>query len=309
MDNTQDSTLEKRAKILTYFFEHGTDEIKPRDYKKANHLNNNADRTIIRNFQWFHRKWVIFSKRTLSFTEGMYDTDYLLTQNDKIKFIIPIDKEERSDYAKFITSQLMTSDYNIEDDTFIQDKVLPIYSMLLHFGTRVIRESILASRIYDNFKFSQESLLSILFSLSNYNQTIDIHIQANDKIKKIKDTIIKTISIHRDTITITLANEKITISSLEDIVNIFVVSDNIQKTAVGTPIINTADLIETFIQHPQYDLMKKEYKKIIGDYIIQPNQILDINFDKTIEKILKNKINTMILTERAKHRIKARKED
>jgi len=309
MDNSQDSTLEKRAKILNYFFKHRTDEIKPRDFKEANHLKNNADRTLIRNFQWFHRKWVIFSKATREFEEGKYDTDYQLTQEEKIKFIIPLNKEKQLDYAKFITSHLMTSNKNIEDDTFIQDKVLPIYSMLLHFGTGVIRESILASRIYDNFKFSQGSLLSILFSLSNYNQTIDIHIQANDKIKKIKDTIIKTISIHRDTITITLANEKITISSIENIVNIFVVSDNIQKTAVGTPIINTADLIETFIQHPQYDLMKKEYKKIIGDYIIQPNQILDINFDKTIEKILKNKINTMVLTERAKYRIKARKED
>ena len=46
VDNLEDTTLEKRAKILNYFFEHETDEVKPKDFKKANHLNNNAIRNI-----------------------------------------------------------------------------------------------------------------------------------------------------------------------------------------------------------------------------------------------------------------------
>lgn len=305
MNNSEDSTLEKRAKILNYFFEHGTDEVKPRDFKESSHLNNNATRTLIRNFQWFHGKYVIFSKAVREFQDGNYDSDYMLTENEKVKFVIPLDKEERLDYATFITSHLMTSNKGIDNDTFIQDKVLPLFSMLMHFGNGIARESILAAEIYTNVKSSKGNLLSILFKLSKFNQAIDIHIKSDNETIYVKDTRIDTVAIESDKkIVLVLKDRTITLSSLEDIVDIFIISDNFPPTAMGIPNLNIVQLVEAFKAPKQYAKMNECYENIVRDFEIESDDELDTDLNKMIDKLVRNKVNGIPFYERARRRIR-----
>ncbi len=309
VENNQDNTLEKRAKILNYIFEHPADEIKPRDFKEAYNLKNNADRTIVRNFQWFHRKLVILSKAFREFENGKYDTDYKLTEAEKIKFVIPADKEKRLDYATFITSHLIASDMHIENDKFIQEKILPMYSMLMHFGNGIAMESILAAEIYSNVKFSKGNLLSILFKLSKFNQAIDIHIKSDNEIIHIKDTKIDTVTIESDKkIVLVLKDRTITLSSLEDIVDIFIISDNFSPTAMGIPNLNIVQLVEAFKAPKQYAKMNECYANIVRDFEIESDDKLDTDLDKMINKLVRNKVNGIPFYERAKKRIKVRQQ-
>lgn len=262
---------------------------------------------MIRNFQWFHGKWVIFSKATREFQEGKYDTDYQLTQKEKIKFIIPLDKEERFDYATMITSHLMASDENIENDTYIQDRILPIFSMLMHFGNGIAMESILAAEIYSNVKFSKGSLLSILFQLSEYNQAIDIHIESDNKITRIKDTIIDTVIIENDKIiSLVLKDKTINLSSLDEIKDIFIVSDNFPKTAMNIPKLTIVQLVEAFKTPKHYSKMSECYENIVRDFEIESNEELDTDLEKMINKLVRKKDNGIPFHERARKRIRVR---
>ena len=204
-------------------------------------------------------------------------------------------------------SYLIASDMHIENDKFIQKKILPMYSMLMHFGNGIAMESILAAEIYSNVKYSKGNLLSILLKLSKFNQAIDIHIKSNNKTTRIKDTKIDTVIIESDKkVALVLEDRTITLSSLDDIVDIFIVSDNFPATAMGIPNLTIVQLEEAFKSPSQYAKMNKCFENIVKDFEIKSDDDLDTDLNKMINKLVRNKVNGIPFYERARKRIRVK---
>ena len=105
-----------------------------------------------------------------------------------------------------------------------------------------------------------------------------------------------------------LKDKTITLSSLEDIVDIFIISDNFPLTAMGILNLNIIQLVEAFKAPKQYAKMNECYANIVRDFEIESDDKLDTDLDKMINKLVRNKVNGIPFYERAKKRIKVRQQ-
>jgi len=301
----KETPLEKRAKILDYMFEHIDEYTQPKDVKKKYKLNSNAHRTLIRNFQWFHLKYVIYSQQIIESIEGNYDTKYKINPSDKINFKIPSDKLQRLNYATVITSLLMNTESDILSNTLVTNTIEILNKSIKEFMSGIIRDTFLSVNVYDYFKNKKGSMLSILMELSHFNQQISLKIKSEDSMTQIDKTIIKKVTINEDgSIKLKLPNMSIKLKSLDEITNIFILSKNYPTTKSGSPLMNKKTFIESIKKNDNIGKMRESFVKIMGDLQSEIEDEVDMDFDKYVENLLKDKVDGLNIIERGNRRIK-----
>ena len=301
----EETPLEKKVKILDYMFEHMDTYTQPKDIKKKYKLTSNAYRTLIRNFQWFHMKYVIYSKQIIESIEGNYDTKYKINPSDKINFKIPSDKLQRLNYATVITSLLMHTNSDIINNSVVKMNIEILNSSIKNEMKGLIRDTMLSADIYDYFKSKNGNMLSILLELSHYNQQIELEIKSKDSMTKIDKTIIERITINKDGgIKLKLKNMSITLKSLEEITNILILSKNYPTLKSGIPSMKTKQFIESIKKSDNIKRMKENFVSIMKDLQSEIDDKVDMDFDKYIENLLKDKVDGLSIIERGNKGIK-----
>lgn len=301
----KETPLEKRAKILDYMFEHIDEYTQPKDVKKKYKLNSNAHRTLIRNFQWFHLKYVIYSQQIIESIEGNYDTKYKINPSEKINFKIPLDNLQRLNYATVITSLLMNTEKDILSNTLVTNTIEILNKSIKEFMSGIVRDTFLSVNVYDYFKNKEGSMLSLLIELSHYNQQISLNIKSEDSMTQIDKTIIKKVTINEDgSIKLKLPNMSIKLKSLDEITNIFILSKNYPTTKSGSPLMNKKTFIESIKKNDNIEKIKESFVKIMGDLQSEIEDEVDMDFDKYIENLLKDKVDGLNIIERGNRRIK-----
>lgn len=305
---SEGTPFDKMALILDYFFQYPTDYIRPVTILKELDIKHDEKRTFYKYCQKLKDCLIIESSNPIGYIDNAKDTEYRLTTDEVVKFNIPIAGKKRFNYADAIVTLLVGKNIQITNERLSLPLVnSTIYSLVLGFGNGILRDSFLAAAIYDYFKFSQGSLLTILLELAQYNQLIEIDIQSEDTSSKIKNTTIKGLSLNEDdTIELQLANSTVTLSSLNNIVNIFLISDNFPNLNpnMSIPVINTAMLLEAYKKHINKSKMKEEFVNITKELEKTTIQNHSSIYDEVTEKMIREKIEGMTLSERAKRRIK-----
>jgi hypothetical protein len=311
-ENTKERNLDKKVKILNYFFQHPKDLIKTKDMKKDLLISPNQNRTFIRNCQFFHYYGVIDSKNDITLDTSTpynskikeYDTAYRLTQNEKVKFQIPTDSIKRKNYATLIT-QLFTDDKDgyvgIDNEEFILPIVnSTIFNTIKNFSTGIIRETFLSVNVYDYFKNKRGSMLSILLELLHFNQQIKLEIKSEDSMTIIEKTKIETVTINEDgSIELGLKNMNIKLNSLNEILNILILSKNYPHLKSGIASMNKKTFIESLNESDTIGKIKEAFVNIMEDLQTEFDDEVDMDFDKYIDNLLKDKVNGLSIIERS----------
>lgn len=321
MNDGKESPIEKKSKVLNYFFEFGIDKFqRPVDIQKAFKIGQTERRTLVRNCQFFHYFGVIESKNDVGIaqkkyeSEGKNDTEYRLTTNEKVKFNIPQNELQRLNYATMITSVLAGVELQISDDYMLPIVSSNVFSMMMSFGGSMVRETFLASAVYDYFKKSdvegetlkRSALLGILLQLTNYSQPINIEVKVEDNVSKIDKTVIEGITINEDeTFDLKLrGGVTIKLNSLDDLKDIYIVSKKYPTTNSGIPSLNVQTLKDEIKSIPNYNEMRETFVDMIGELQEEYEDVVDTDFDKYIDNLMKDKIDGKTIIDRSNRKIR-----
>ena len=164
---------EKMGLILDYFLQHPKEYIRPITIRKHIGVKHNQERAYYKYFQILKNFAIIDSSNEYGYMPNEKDTEYILTQNKDVEFSIPSDLKKRLMYAQSII-MLLTG---FKVDTITDERVLPavrtsIYSMIISLGNGITREALIASKLYNYFKLSKGSLLTIVTELIKYKLSI-----------------------------------------------------------------------------------------------------------------------------------------
>jgi len=155
----------------------------------------------------------------------------------------------------------------------------------------LIRESILASEIYDYYNYGDNTLFSILSDIVHFKQKVDITIKTNEQQTSIKNTHIKSIELDSSK-NIILHLEKISIflSSLDEIVNLYIISNaKIKTLGYEIPKLNRNDLVNVVKTHPGYNKFKEIFLVFIEEYKSESDDEVIIEIDDYINNYFSNK--------------------
>lgn len=320
--NNVEKDIDKKAKILDYFFQYPKEFLKTKNVQKALNITQNGYRTMIRNFQFFHYYGVIESENNVLIERGNpfnsqikeYDNSYCLTRNEKVKFQIPTDTKKRYFYATLVT-QLFTDerdDYvGIDDETYILPIVnAQIFKSLTMFSNGVVRDVLLASKIYEYYKCNRGNLLNIVAELSHFEQPIEIKFENGKKIDK---GIVESIGIYEDgEIELVINGDTIVLSSIDEIKNIFILSA--QYPTSNIPIGRPSDGEQRYYKRPSMNIktlidslkQQKYYKRMVEIYYeyCRDNDVIDDSLEKFLRRLSKPTKDCLTLSERANRRIK-----
>lgn len=308
--NNEIKDIKKKAQILDYFFQHPKEFLETKSVQVALNISQNGYRTMIRNFQFFHYFGVLESKNDINIDReeafnsqiNKYDKSYRLTTNEKVKFQIPSDPDRRFLYATLV-SQLFTDEKDeyigIDDETYILPIVnTRIFGLITKISNGIFRDVLLASKIYEYFHCKKGNLLSIVAELSYFEQPIWIKFKDGTEIK---NGIIHSIGIYEDgAIELSINNMTIEIETIDEIVDIYVLSKNYPSSKVGLPNINKVILFDALKNQPEYDKMVEIYDEhcINRDF---PNDSLEEFIKRECDPINKD---CLTLIERAKRKIR-----
>ena len=293
-------TVDKRAVVINFFFDKFNELneftfIKPKDLKNEYKLTSNQHRTLNRNFEWLLLKYLIIGETERVDSKKIYNTSFKL--NDKeFKFNIPTDETKRFHYAKLLSSLLSSSESIASNISFFKETAEMGMSFISQLTDGIIREVLLASKIYEYYKCNSGNLLNIIAELSHYNQLISIEF-TNRKIDK---SIIESIGIYEDgEIELNVNNEIIVLKSIDEILNIFILSSKYPSSNVGMPNMNTKLLIDSLKGQRNYKKMVEIY-----DANCKDENIVNDNLEKFIHRISKPTKNCFTLSQRANRRIR-----
>lgn len=308
--NNEIKDIKKKAQILDYFFQYPKEFLETKSVQAALNITQNGYRTMIRNFQFFHYFGVLESKNDININKKEafnsqikeYDKSYRLTTNEKVKFQIPNDPDRRFLYATLV-SQLFTDEKDeyigIDDETYILPIVnTRIFGLITKSSNGIFRDVLLASKIYEYFHCKKGNLLSIVAELSYFEQPIWIKFKDGTEIK---NGIIHSIGIYEDgAIELSINNMTIEIETIDEIVDIYVLSKNYPSSKVGLPNINKVILFDALKNQPEYDKMVEIYDEhcINRDF---PNDSLEEFIKRECDPINKD---CLTLIERAKRKIR-----
>lgn len=308
--NNEIKDIKKKAQILDYFFQYPKEFLETKSVQAALNITQNGYRTMIRNFQFFHYFGVLESKNDININKKEafnsqikeYDKSYRLTTNEKVKFQIPNDPDRRFLYATLV-SQLFTDEKDeyigIDDETYILPIVnTRIFGLITKSSNGIFRDVLLASKIYEYFHCKKGNLLSIVAELSYFEQPIWIKFKDGTEIK---NGIIHSIGIYEDgAIELSINNMTIAIETIDEIVDIYVLSKNYPSSKVGLPNINKVILFDALKNQPEYDRMVEIYDEhcINRDF---PNDSLEGFIKRECDPINKD---CLTLIERAKRKIR-----
>ena len=322
------TTAERRAITLDYIFMNMTKHIKPSEFRKFYNIDSRKfTKNISRNFIWFEKKYVIwdekycedsdyknssiiknkdgnFSNSNIDIKDA-YNKSYILNTN-RVTYKIPSDSLKRYNYSIMVTSLLMSFDNAVvEDIPMINVLNEMIKSNTKEFMSGIIRDTFLSVNVYDYFKNKKGSMLSILMELSHYNQQISLEIKSEDSMTQIEKTIVKKVIINEDSsVKLKLPNMSIKLKSLDEITNIFILSKNYPTTKGGSPLMNKKTFIESVQKSDNIGKMKDSFVKIMGDLQSEIEDEVDMDFNKYMENLLKDKVNGLNIIERGNRRIK-----
>lgn len=314
-------TKGKRTVILDYFFRKYNElgeftYIKPKDFKSDYKLTSNQQRTLNRNFQWFWLKYV-FKGNTEDKKMGdpSLTTEYKIRtkeDDDEISFNYNIPKEphKRRHYATLLIGLLNDTTDVASQIPFYSETAQMSMGLITQLTDGVVKEVLLASKIYEYFKCNSGSLLNIIAELSHFKQSIQIEFKNR---KKIKNGIIKSIGIYEDgEIELIINDETLVLDNIDEIKNIFVLSKNYPTSDVvisrktekeqrfhKRPSMNRKILLDSLKQQKQY----KKMVEIYSQYCVDKN-IIDDSLEKFINRLSKTTKECLNLTERANRRIK-----
>lgn len=308
--NNEIKDIKKKAQILDYFFQYPKEFLETKSVQAALNITQNGYRTMIRNFQFFHYFGVLESKNDININKKEafnsqikeYDKSYRLTTNEKVKFQIPNDPDRRFLYATLV-SQLFTDEKDeyigIDDETYILPIVnTRIFGLITKSSNGIFRDVLLASKIYEYFHCKKGNLLSIVAELSYFEQPIWIKFKDGTEIK---NGIIHSIGIYEDgAIELSINNMTIEIETIDEIVDIYVLSKNYPSSKVGLANINKVILFDALKNQPEYDKMVEIYDEhcINRDF---PNDSLEEFIKRECDPINKD---CLTLIERAKRKIR-----
>ncbi len=321
MDGRKESPVKKKSKVLNYFFEFGIDEFRrPVDIQKAFEIGQTERRTLLRNCEFFHYFGVIESQKDVGKpqkkyeSEGKNHTEYRLTTNKKVKFNIPQDELQRLNYATMITSMLVGTELQISDDYMLPIVSSNVFSMMTSFGGSTVRETFLASMVYDYFKKSdvegetpkRSGLLGILIQLTNHSQPINIEVKVEDNVSKIDKTVIEGIIVNEDeTFELKLrGGVTIKLNSLDDVKDIYIVSKKYPTTNSGIPSLNIQTLKDEIKSIPNYNEMREAFVGMIGELQEEYEDVIDTDFDTYIDNLIEDKVDGKTIIDRSNRKIR-----
>jgi len=279
---------EKLGLILDYFLQYPKDYIRPITIIKDIGVKHTQKRTFYKYCQILKGFSIIDSNNENSYIPDGKDTQFILTQNKDVEFGIPNDSKKRLLYAQSIV-MLLTG---FKVDTVTDERVLPavrtsIYSMIISLGSGLTRESLISSKLYNYFKLSKGSLLTILILLKKYKLFISIEIQIKDTKLSIENTAIKDIFLNKkEEIILKLKNSEITLNSISNIQNIKILSNNFPQSNQAMPRLNKKDIIQHIQSHPKYNKMKEEYTKLTDVKYTESEECISLSFDDFINNML-----------------------
>lgn len=300
-------TVGKRAVILDFYFKKFNELkeftfIKPKDIKAAYKLKTNQHRTLNRNFELLYAKFFLKSELEEIESDKWYHTAFKINDT-KIKYKIPMDETKIFHYAYTLASYLTASEKNatVDNISFFKETALNGMGYITKLSDGIFRDVLLASKIYEYFDCKKGDLLSIVAELSHFEQPIKIRFKDGTVIE---NGVINSIGIYEDgEIDLIINDETIEIKTIDEIIDIFVVSSNNFPTlSVGLPKMNTQILLESLKNQPQYGKMVEIYN----------GQCIDTDFpndslEKFIIRLCKRTENCLSLTERATKKIILRK--
>jgi len=296
-------SIDKRALILDFFFKKFNEVneftfIKPKDIKAEYKINSNQYRTLIRNFELLYYKSFFISILDAIDENKIYHTDFKI--NDSIiKYNIPKDEGKRLHYATLLASLMSSSPkfMDIDNIKYYKETALKPMGLITKLTDGIFRDVLLASKIYEYFKCEKEDLLSIIAELSHFEQRIEIEFSNN---KKIMNGIIKSIGVYEDGgIELIIDGKTVVVESINEITNIFILSNKYPSSNVGLPSMNTKILLESLKTQKNYHKMSELYIENCRDTDIKSDTL-----EKFIERLCKESNDCLSLTERANRRIK-----
>ena len=300
----------KRIEILDYFFRKYNQNnkiftyIKPKDFKKDYKLSSNQQRTLIRNFDWLWHKYIIIGNtENNKLTDSSLTTAYKIRTEDDgdekvFKYKIPTDPIKRKHYATLLISLIHDSKDSPSQIPFFNETVEMGMGLITKISNGIFRDILLASKIYEYFHCKKGNLLSIVAELSYFEQPIWIKFKDGTEIK---NGIIHSIGIYEDgAIELSINNMTIEIETIDEIVDIYVLSKNYPSSKVGLPNINKVILFDALKNQPEYDKMVEIYDEhcINRDF---PNDSLEEFIKRECDPINKD---CLTLIERAKRKIR-----
>ena len=293
-------TVDKRAVILDFFFKAYNEEqkftyIKPKDFKKTYKLTSNQHRTLNRNFNWLYSKYLIIGEIENDDSENVYNISFKLNHKE-FTYNIPLDKIKRFHYAKLLSALLTSSEATADKISFFKETVAMGISFITKLSDGIARDVFLASKIYEYFKCNSGSLLNILLELSHLKQPIQVEFKNGNKIE---NGIINSLGIYENGDIEVLINEKnIILKSVDDIVNILILSSNYPTSNSGLPLMNTKMLIDTLKQQKNYNRMVEVFYEYLKD------DLEDKNLEELIYRLSKPTKDCLNLCQRANRQIK-----
>jgi len=308
---------ERRANILNYFFGIQSQDnardvkkpdwqwVKPKDIKAYLSINDSLNyRTFIRDIEFFYHKYTILDEYAIGKdgydkldTKKKYNTKYMLTNNEKIRFHIPTIPTNRFSYAQAITSLMMATNELIDGTTVLPTVNSTIYEppvnskikqMITYLFDGIVRDTFLSVNVFDYFHYDKGSLLSILVELAEFNQHINIDIEIDGSNVSYKNVTLESISLNEDmSIGLNFTNSNILVESLENIKNISMLTKHYPKSDTGKTTIlrvNKKQIKDEMQKHESSNRMKEWF--VINEETVE----LDKDLDECIKDILKSKI-------------------
>lgn len=313
-------TKAKRVIVLDYFFRKFNElkkftYLQPKDLKSEYKLTVSQKRTLNRNFEWLYRKYLLIGEIETIDPSKIYNTSFKIrTDSDdssvNFKFNIPKDTFKRKHYATLLVALLSDTDDTASQTPYFKETAQMGIQLITQLTDGVVKEVLLASKIYEYFKCNSGSLLNIIAELSHFKQSIQIEFKNR---KKIKNGIIESIGIYEDgEIELIINDETIVLDSIDEIKNIFVLSTNYPTSDVvisrktekeqrfhKRPSMNRKILLDSLKQQKQYRKMVETYSQ----HCIDKN-IIDDSLEKFINRLSKPTKECLNLSERANRRIK-----
>lgn len=296
-------TVGKRAAILDYYFKKFNELgeftfIKPKDIKSAYKLKTNQHRTLNRNFELLYGKYFFKSELDEIPSDKWYHTAFKI-DDTKIKYKIPTDENKIFHYAYTLASYLSSSEKftTVNNISFYKETALAGMKFIASLSNGIVRDVLLASKTYEYYKCGLHDLFSIIVELSHFEQSIGIEFSDG---RRIQNGIIKNIEIYGDgVIKLHINRDTITIDSIEEITNIFVLSSNYPSSKSGNPLMNTKILLDSLKKQENYTKMIEMYNENCIDKDIENDSL-----EKFIEKLCKRTENCLSIVDRANRQIR-----
>lgn len=306
MNSIEYSSLEstdKRALVIDYFFKKHNElnkftYIKPKDFKEEYNLNSNQHRTLNRNFEWLYYKSFLISILDIIDENKCYHTDFKIDDR-KIKYNIPSDEKKRLHYATLLAALLSSSPkfMDIKHINYYEETAIKGMDLTTKLTDGVVRDVLLASKIYEYYKCGKGSLLNIVAELSHFEQSIQIEFKDGTLIR---NGIIKSIGIYEEGgIELVINRMTLELDNINEITNIFILSKDYPSSNVGLPSMNTKILLDSLKTQKNYNKMNELYIENCIDTDIENDTL-----EKFIQRLCKHTDDCLSLTERANRRIK-----